>query len=368
MMLEDELKQILEVLDNRDEDKALILIRKDEKLTKNMKLTILRKSIENQLDKVYKLFDMTIWFKNILYNEFKDNDSYEILKFLDVNDFFDGFVDHIICNSRNKTLFKVIFENKKHNDIVGKRVYDYVCSNNHDELMFYVEQGLELFKGTKVSNGDRLCEKFMGKNENDKIKELYERGLFKQDMDRVFFQCILLGRDELVNFFIEKERMDIEKVKKESKFIEKMFQFSEDGLLTNLMDLLKYKPNINTKDKYGADIVEVMQSVRDIKRNSSGVYHGIAKSLLEHTSEQNMIYNFTGFIEFLNEEDIKEMYNEYRLDFSLLKGNNLIFKDKDIIVLLLDLDDNFIDFIKSNLNKIYKHCSKDVKLYIETLV
>lgn len=361
---------ILDAVNNKDEINALFLINEGYKyeytsdkkyeITDHMKLLIMKAASLNLLKDVYWKFfpKLTAKSKLKLYESVKDCNDEDVFIFLYKEKLF-------TTKELNDTLynfkFKRLHEHMKVSDLnyeinLSGVLATKIISEEYDDVLFFVQLGNKLGFGYS---------EFFRHQKYHPIEDLYERGMFVNDLDKMLFQSILHEKDDLINFFIEKGAK-LENIKDD---IDKKFESScRTGKVSEVTNLLKYNPDINNKIKLKNDCIDGMNSSKLHKDKQN--YAKIAVLLLENSNEEYLTYNFIRLLHYLKLENISDMYNEgFRLDLKHMGYiTDRFVLEKDKLSLLNELDENFIDFVNMNLYFIEENCDEEALEYLETIL
>lgn len=351
----------LEALNNGNESPLTSYLYKTKKVVENrgftsvdiddeMRLEILIICVKNQLKNIYNIV-INNSIKRKIYDEFKDSQSCDILFFLFSNNLFKYvLLEDIVKFSDNKVLHQIVKRDVKYFSVVNEQMEELFDSKDYERISFFVNNGCNF----SLRNLEH-CYNLISKINVRKANKLFELGLFKNSMNHMLFNSILLMRDDLIKFFFEKGSKIMDKM-----FIDKIIQFSIGNRHKELENLLKYSINLNTKIN-DQDVFDRMKDVSDDRD-----YSKVSNLLLKHSSNEMLSSNFTKLIKFLSSNDITENYNRgAKLDVTLLKTKSDFAFTKDKIVLLLELDENFLEENQENLDKFR---GTEVKRYIETVL
>lgn len=352
-----EYKKLLEELDNKNLYTCMLIL-KNICLSDEQLLEVIVKCIENKLLNLY----MSIFNKRLeedVFERIKDLQNDEVFDFLIQADFFNEqlmyrglkYCDNIVFH-KNVRKCAMYYQNALHkiyNEIFVRRKYE--------ELIYFINLG---------DNLGNFCGKLLDNVEDDKIKELYEIGLFKNDIDIMTYHSIFKENNILSQFFIEKGA-DMDKVRE--YLYPHLLNYCEYKNFNKIEHLLKFNFDVNKGFKtfgisYESCIDKFMREFHFNDENGKE----IANLLFQHTKKDKLTENFIRLFPYFDLEDIKRIYDGgFHLDVSILKYR-CRFLTKNKLSLLNDLDDNFIDFLKINLKNIKEGCREDAELYIESLI
>lgn len=351
---------LLDVIEKRDEQSALFILNHfhDNKtwLSEDSRLDVLIRSIKSRFKRIYKLL-MEDSFKEHVLEKIKDLKDIKVFKFLVSMEFFNNDLAYkIITTIDNKILFESI-ENMSYYQYSLNKIYKGIFyRGKYDELLIFINKGCKL---------GRYCNDLIRKIKDDGIiKELYEKGLFKGDMDHVLYYLIMDQRDDLVNFFIEKGA-EIEKIKEDLQTsLMNIIQYDQ---LDSIEYLLKFELNVDESFNGCNSCIDKFlyesNSVNEERRK-------IAYLLFQHSSQDKLKENFIKLIKYFELEDIRRIYNDgFSLDVIELNEDYLIEHfTEDKLSLMNELDENLIDFISVNLDLMLKHCNKETVSYIQSII
>lgn len=368
----DDYQILLEALDEGSECDAFFILeyffQNSQKDYKGLDAEVVIKCAEKNLSDVYKEI-INERLKEAVYLKIKDSNNENVLKFLLSNNFFDKYLmTEVIMTSNNNVLHEVIRNDRDCIDIINNIYRTAFLERKYEDILPYINRGYKLDK--------YYCSLLLEELSIKEIQCFHEKGMFKLQMDQMLFVSIIGNKDDCVAFFIDKGSK-LENIINEL-YVELYFACNGKRL-NNVRNLMKYNLDVNANIEFGSSRNKRKESIIDGFMEDLGIYIGdfsnireIAKLLFENTKQVNKRNNFFRLFISLDDEYIKELYNEGRFNLSGNKlnyeGNIRIYLNKEKLSLLYELDENFGDFLKNNIELITRNSSEELMKYIKSVM
>lgn len=382
-----DISQLLrDAIKNSDDDNAMFLLRKyfikEDEYNKNIEtdrifinnhfeLRLFGSYINDEretesdilCDKVHDLFQISDSVIDCLTNLFEDK-FVETLGFLYKEKFIENgfFTYDPNDDERNHILLKIDSRFYSFFGFNNKLFKILIEDNLNEDNMFYLEH----MSDNSLIRPSKYFDNF---KDIEVIKEHIKLGVLRNDFNRYTIFCITENLpNDIIELFIKhsggRENLKSLIEDEEYSFCDK-FIVNFHGKYDKFENMLRYGAYINYiyfPEK--RDIIHILFSTKNHTQHRKTLI-----LMLEYSTQENIVNNFMRLLKFLNVEDILRFYNEgVRIgDYKLDEDYQYRFT-KDKLLLLNDLDDNFIDFIINNLELMKKNCDGEALRYIETLI
>lgn len=364
---------LLDSLNNKDEDNTLFLLNnffKDDgiiPLNDDMKIEIMKAIIDNVLGNVYDYFSPLCFKKtsgvkfNIFIHYLKSPSEEEILEFLNERNFFEkSYMDE--CIKQDNDILHLALKNNDYY-IVGvlKHVIELLKNKDYIRIPNFIKLEFLGIEELYMSNSKDL----------DLLKQHEKLDMFKYSVDNFLYEAISQGKDEeIVDYFKELggkiENISYRLIRNE---------FNKSCVQRRLKTIkLFIRENIDFSNKCLTAVDKMNQKlfeeVNDLYEKNKDVYDEIAKILFEHLKEEDKTSSFFLLSNYFSREYIKEIYEKgFRLDEISIGISYMFNLNKDSLHLLNELDENFINFLKINVDKIKDYCCDEESIeYIKSIL